>query len=816
MSILTPPTLTRTLPVETFDAICQLLQQMAQIPGTLLLRENAIAATEFTTELPQHFAIFVSEKFSALLWVKEEVQSERDVCDLPNQKSKIKKPIVSNTLLNVGLTFAPEVIAAFGYKLCDLHIAAGAKLLRNIDIYAMRMALKNIKSNDATVQSEFTLQLLEIISLNCCVNSPLSPSGCKSIEDSCHPQLEQERLLNQVTTQIRDSLELPVILSTAVQQLRQFLQVDRLLIYQFEHRHKTTENIENNPPTKNSVKQASQPLFGRVNYEALANEKIASVLYLSEGSACFPDVPNYQEKYRKGITIGVADIETTYSDRPCFLEFMRSCQVRAKLVVPIIVQEELWGLLIAHQCFEVREWEESKKTFLRQIAEHLAIAICQAELYAELQQQKHTLEQRVIERTQELQDALAAAQSASLAKSEFLATMSHELRTPLTCVIGISATLLRWCCGNEANSKIPPSKQKNYLQTIHDSGKKLLDLIEDILDLSQVEAGNTALKISEFSLSQVAYLTVADLKEQAAAKHIAIAIEQQIEPGRERFVGDQRRIKQILFNLLTNAIKFTPKGGRVTLRVSVKGENSISELRQKSIKAGGNIAVFQVEDTGIGIAKEQQSLLFQKFKQLDSPYRREYSGIGLGLALTKHLVELHGGAIEVKSTVGVGSIFTAFIPVQNIKKIERVANRKEEQTDSLFISQSSALQGCLVVIEENEEIAALICDIMTAAGLQVVWMIEGSTAVEQIKLFQPIVVIVDMRLPGIDGYEIIHQLRNLSANYAQGLKILALTSKTILSDQKAAINAGADDYLNKPVQPEELLHKIANLLITNG
>ncbi|MDF0553936.1 GAF domain-containing hybrid sensor histidine kinase/response regulator [Kamptonema sp. UHCC 0994] len=816
MSILIPATLTRTLPLRTFDAICQLLQQMAQVPGALLLRENAVATTEIAAQLPQRFAIFISEKFSALLWAKEEVQSTRYALDSEDPKSEIQSPIISNTLLKVGLTFEPEAIASFGYQLCDIHTALGQKLIAQIDISAIRIVLPNIKSNDAALQSEFTLQLLEIISWECCVNSSQYASLCKSVEDSCHPQLEQERLLNQVTTQIRDSLELPVILLTAVEQLRQFLEVDRLLIYQFDCRQKTTENIENKLNGKRAVKDYSKKLLGRVNYEALANEKITSVLYLTEGSDCFPDVPNYQDKYRKGITTGITDIETAYISYPCFLEFMRSCQVRAKLVVPIIVQEELWGLLIAHQCFEVREWEESKKTFLIQIAEHLAIAIYQAELYAELQQQKHTLEQRVIERTQELQDALAAAQSASLAKTEFLATMSHELRTPLTCVIGISATLLRWSCGNEANTKIPPAKQKNYLQSIHDSGKKLLELIEDILDLSQVEAGNTVLKISEFSLPQIAYLTVGDLKEQAAAKQIVIAIEQHIEPGYERFAGDQRRIKQILFNLLTNAIKFTPSGGRVTLRVWVQGENAMSELHKNSIKSTGNIAVFQVEDTGIGIAKEQQSLLFQKFKQLDSPYRREYSGIGLGLALTKQLVELHGGVIEVKSTVGVGSIFTAFIPVQNIKKNDEIATRKAEKTDSLFIPQSSALQGCLVVIEDNEEIAALICDIMTAAGLQVVWMIEGSTAVEQIELFQPIAVIVDMRLPGTDGYEIIHQLRKISAPYAQCLKILALTSKTMLSDQKAAINAGADDYLSKPVQPQELLYKITNLLRTNS
>ncbi|OCR02423.1 hybrid sensor histidine kinase/response regulator [Oscillatoriales cyanobacterium USR001] len=798
MSIFIPVTLTRTLPLGTFDAVCQLLRQMAELPGSLLLGEEAIAKAEIAVQLPQRFKIFISERFSALLWVQEVQRAETLT--------------VSNTLLNVGLTFVPEAIASFGCHLYNIHTAMEPQVPAPIDIQNLKRVSETIKSNDANIQSEFTLQLLEIMASERYVNySVCSPE--KSGEDTCNPQLEQERLLHQVTTQIRQSLELPVILSTAVKELQQFLQVDRLLIYQFQQSQNPIGNIEQQLNHQQNFNGAEK-IFGRVTYEALGNTKVTSVLNLTEGLDCFPYVPNYQEKYRKGIAKCVNDIETTYRSHSCFLEFMRAYQVRAKLVVPIMVQEKLWGLLIAHQCFEVREWEESKKMFMRQIAEHLAIAIYQAEIYAELQQQKYSLEQRVIERTQELQDALVAAQSASLAKSEFLATMSHELRTPLTCVIGISATLLRWFCHQESSKILPISKQKSYLQIIHDSGKHLLELIEDILDLSQVEAGNKVLKISEFSLDQLIYMTVRAIKEQATAKEIAVSIEDRIEPGCDRVAADHRRIKQILFNLLTNAVKFTPKGGKITFRSWIENETNISGLPQDSIKLVGNVAIFEVEDTGIGIAEEQQPFIFQKFKQLDSPYRREYSGIGLGLALTKQLVEMLGGVIKFKSTIGIGSVFTVYIPIQQIKKDEAVT-RKDEKADSLFISQSSSLQGCLVVIEENEEIAAIICDILTAAGLQVVWMVEGSTAVEQIKLFEPIAVIVDMQLTGIDGYEIIHQLRNFNARYSQSIKILALTSKSKLSNKKAAIEAGADDYLSKPVQPDELLYKITNLLMAS-
>jgi signal transduction histidine kinase len=312
-----------------------------------------------------------------------------------------------------------------------------------------------------------------------------------------------------------------------------------------------------------------------------------------------------------------------------------------------VVGDELWGLLIAQQCDLPRRWSESEKDFLKEIAEHLAVAIHQAQLYGELQKQKQTLEQRVIERTQALQDALIAAQAASRAKSEFLSTMSHELRTPLTCVIGMSATLLRWSLG-QLNQK-----QRSYLQTIHESGEHLLELINDILDLSQVEAGKTMLNISEFSLRQLAGLTLQELQDKARAGGVELEIDFKVEARRDRFTADYRRVKQIVYNLLSNAVKFTHPGGQVTLRVWMEG----------------NAALFQVEDTGIGIPENQLPLLFEKFQQLDSSHHRKYGGTGLGLAICRTIVEQHGGRIWAESATGEGTTFFLTLPLQGSSDI---------------------------------------------------------------------------------------------------------------------------------------------------
>lgn len=843
-----PKTLNRTLPLATFEAAYQLLQEMAELPGAIWLADDAIADNQNLENSSERFAAVVSDHFSALL--------QGQLLDefATNGRKHSEKNL--NSQLNVQLTFDPGAIANFLSPLADKLAEITPAPSRQIDLRALKQAIKNIQPNSAFFQSEFTLNLLDILASDARKNShfPLhyqteiepkpapkvidpetlqiqiteavnqlqiaspSISFCQPVEDALQQQLEQERLLNQVTTQIRQSLELPVILSKAVERVREFLEVDRLLIYQFEkvpapHNGELAKEIPVAVSGCGEIQEnfGSYLYLGRVTYEALANDAISSVLNFSEGTQCFTNGVIDREKYRKGLALCVADVETTYSSQPCFLELMRRANVRAKLLVPIVVQDELWGLLIAHHC-TFREWEESKKTFLGQIAEHLAIAIYQAELYAQVQQQKRTSEQRVIERTRELRDALVAAQSASLAKSEFLAAMSHELRTPLTCVIGISDTLLRWSYGKVGSKEVPMQKQRQYLQTIRDSGDHLLELINDILDLSQVEAGKAVLKISEFSISKLASQSLHALKEKAVAKGVKLMQEQRIKQECDRFTADPRRLRQILFNLLGNAIKFTPEGGRVILRVWVKEDkNRTPAVRQPGTAPAGSTAVFQIKDTGIGIPEDQRSLLFQKFQQLDSPYRREYGGTGLGLALTKQLVELHGGAIEVNSTVDVGSTFTVFIPIQTQSKDESTKFKYEKSNSSLPL-HSSSLRGSLVLVEEDEETAMLICDILTVAGMQVVWMIEGSAAVEQIELLQPNAVIVDMRLPGMNGCEIVHQLRQKLAT--ENIKILALSANEIPADQISFVTGGANDSLAKPIHPEQLLDKIISLMTT--
>ncbi|NJO81033.1 MAG: GAF domain-containing protein [Cyanobacteria bacterium RM1_2_2] len=752
------------------DQLQAILEQMAQVVDAQVLTETT-AASELSTNLEHHlerFVVVISQPFSALMW---------------------GQALQAGDVYQTALIFDPEAIRLFVSQLGD-------RLPNSAALQAFRQSLGQgqispdqillPQANDPALQSQFTLKLVSL----------LGPTHCESTEMALRQQIEQERLLNQVATQIRQSLELPVILKTAVEQVRQFLQVDRLVIYQLDVPASGLTAVDlakPNPANHNSANQnagKADPLTtndGAVIYEARAAETIPTVMNLSDAH-CFMQELRFKDWQSLQIAAAIDDVEVQYQHGPCLLEFLRRAQVRAKLIAPIRLQERLWGLLIAHQCWQPRQWQESEQRFLQQIAENLAIAISQAQLYAELQQQKQTLEQRVVERTQALREAMLAAQSANRAKSEFLAAVSHELRTPLACIIGMSATLQRW------SKDVLTERQQHFLQTIHDSGEHLSAMINDILDLSQAEAGRMVLNLREFSMSRLAQQTLKTFEGQAALQEIDLDLDLHLDPTRDRFTADPRRVRQILFNLIGNAIKFTSARGKVTLRVFTQP----------------NVMVLQVKDTGIGIPEPQLPLLFQKFQQLDTSYHREYSGTGLGLALTKQLVELHNGWIEVESTVGVGSIFTVKLPIlspsPNKPLLPSTSNPDQNQKR-------------VVLVEPNEETASLICDLLLAAGYQVVWILEGASAISQIEVLLPAAVIMSLRLPDINGHHIIRSLRQNPGT--KSLKILALTGQLKQSEQANSSETdfwktvGADDTLPHPIRPEALLRSIRELTAQN-
>ncbi|MEL6397758.1 MAG: ATP-binding protein [Cyanobacteria bacterium J06626_4] len=747
----------RQLSFGTYHRLRRSFLSQAQQTGAIGLTEADLSAAWETVTGWQTVALVVTPTTQGLL-----VQNRLSVSAWAD----------SVELFSVGLATGPDCLKQAINSL--VAIAATAEVQQQLN---EAQQLLSDRSAESCAELMMTLlpQLIEpsnrATEVSLSAIAPAAPAPAQLVQ-----KREQALLVKQIIAKIRDSLDLPAVLSTTVAEVQQYLAADRLVIYQFQAATAAAPS-----PWATSAPESTSGCPGSVTYEALAAPTIESVLHLTE-ERCLDDYAQCSEKYQDGVPIAVSDVQTHYRDTPCLLNFLQKIQVRAQVIAPIIVQNELWGFLIAHQCRTPRRWQPSELTFLQQIAEHLAIAIQQAELYAQLRSQTQSLETCVINRTQDLKDALAAAQSANFTKSEFLATMSHELRTPLTCIIGMSATLLRWSLG-ELNAR-----QRTYLQTIHDSGERLLVVINNILEMSKIESGRIVLEVRTFSLTSLSQQAIEPFRKLARDRSIFLNFESTLLPDQDTFTGDPRRIQQILSNLLSNALKFTHDGGQVNLR-----------LRREQ-----QMAIFQVEDTGIGIPEHQISRLFETFQQLEPSRQRQYPGTGLGLALTKQLIELHGGSITVNSRVGVGSVFTARLPLQRLA----AEAHPKPQPPAVPAAKATPVTGRIVLVEDQEDTAGVICDLLTAADYQVIWMIEGSRVVEQVALLQPAVVIINMDLGSINGRRVVEALRE--ALITSKVKILALRSR---QDSQDSLN-DVDASITLPLEPEWLLEKVNALIWT--
>jgi len=590
----------------------------------------------------------------------------------------------------------------------------------------------------------------------------------QSIEIILKNKIEQERILHQVTQQIQQDVDLLIIIKMTIEQVQTLLEIDRLLIYQIK------------VPIQQEFSEETQ-FIDTVTYEAKANQIIPSLLNFQEES-CFKNIQNCEEKYLNGFHLAIEDVNNSNLNS-CLKEVMEKLGVKAKIAIPIIVKNELWGLLIAHQCFNVRKWKSNEVNFLKNISEYLAVAIYQYNSCQKLEQQKKLLEQQIETKAKQLQDALIVAQIANQSKTEFLGSISHELRTPLTCVIGLSGTLLHWSKDTMKNS-LSNEQQIRYLNIIQDSGRKLLNLINNILDFADIEAGKSLLYIEQISLENVSKMIYLSALEIARNKGISIKLNNLVNSDLDNFFADGERLYQILLNLVDNAIKFTPSGGEVIITIS----------RNK------NQAIFQIEDTGIGINKEQISLLFTKFQQLENYRTRTHSGTGLGLALTKHLVELHGGLIEVQSIVGKGSIFTVFLPNSETKNNLKPLTNQKEIVDF-------KINKTIVIICDDDEIGTFLCELLTAADYQVIWLVDIHEAINRIKLINPIIVILEQ------NQKISLEIsKNLKSEANNNLHLIVIQEEINGNEWENLSTSGIDEFLLKPLQPSLLLKKIGEII----
>lgn len=413
---------------------------------------------------------------------------------------------------------------------------------------------------------------------------------------------------------------------------------------------------------------------------------------------------------------------------------------------------------------------------------------------AELQliQLNTELEDRVKQRTEELHTANLSLEKASKLKDEFLASMSHELRTPLTGVLGLSESLQKGIYGPLND------KQLNILYTIEEGGRHLLNLINDILDLSKIEAGKTELQFSLAEAADICQASLRMIKQIAVSRHQTVTFTQ-TQPDLLIYV-DPRRVKQILVNLLGNAVKFTPEHGNLGLEVTADAENDLVH--------------FTVWDNGIGIEEKNIDKLFQPFIQLDSSLSRSYAGTGLGLSLVKRLAELHGGYVKVTSEIGKGSRFTVSLPWKRQKISEITTSASQAGTLSGYTSVKNGTLpdlGTILLVDDNEVNNAMLSDFLTFHGYKVIMALDGKKGLELAVREEPKIILMDIQIPEIDGLEVIRLVRKMPSERSK-VPIIALTALAMDEDRQRCLDAGADDYISKPVNLMGLLASIRKLL----
>lgn len=413
-------------------------------------------------------------------------------------------------------------------------------------------------------------------------------------------------------------------------------------------------------------------------------------------------------------------------------------------------------------------------------------------------------EEQLQQINQQLAHANVELARATRLKDEFLANMSHELRTPLNAILGMSESLQDEILGamNE--------RQRKALATIERSGKHLLDLINDILDLSKIEAGKLELTLNPVSIRNLCQTSLTVVQPMALKKQIQI--HHTIPPNLGTIQVDERRLHQALLNLLSNAIKFTPEGGTVAL-----------EVRRQSIQpsdppySSRHWISFSVTDTGIGIAPTDLNKLFQPFMQIDSSLSRHYSGTGLGLSLVRRIAELHGGVVTVQSKLGQGSCFTLRLPEPQPWTVTTQPPMPSPPVDSLAPNSTSESNHMatdesplILLAEDNQANVETIAGYLESRGYRLIVASNGQEAIDLTQTHHPDLILMDIQMPGMNGLEAIRKLHQ-DPKFAD-LPIIALTALAMSGDRETCLTAGAAAYLPKPVSLKHLTMVIQQLL----
>jgi PAS domain S-box-containing protein len=461
------------------------------------------------------------------------------------------------------------------------------------------------------------------------------------------------------------------------------------------------------------------------------------------------------------------------------LALLRRLRVHSIISVPLRARGEVLGALTLCLGKSARRHTVEDLRLAEELARRAAVAVMQARLYEAAQDAARRAE-----------EAARRAEEASRIKDEFLATVSHELRTPLHAIIGWSTLLLE--------RSLDPTLAKG-IEVIHRNAQAQGKLVEDILDVSRVITGKLRLELQPTDLAAIVRDAIEVVRASAVAKGIAI----DFAPHAERFivVADPERLQQVVWNLLSNAVKFTDPGGRVTI----------------GIRREGSKLTISVSDTGRGIEPDFLPYVFDRFKQADSSTTRRVGGLGLGLAIVRHIVELHGGQVQAASEgPGEGATFVIALPVRAL-----APTRRDDPTPAHHGGESAShplasLDGlCVLVVDDEPDARELVHAVLASAGAKVEGAAGAVEGLKRLRELRPHVVVSDVGMPEVDGYTFVRNVRAIGTDVAE-TPCIALTAYTRPEEQLEAIAAGFTAHVGKPVNPDDLVATVARIAARAG
>ncbi|HYP26575.1 MAG TPA: ATP-binding protein [Blastocatellia bacterium] len=545
---------------------------------------------------------------------------------------------------------------------------------------------------------------------------------------------------------------------------------------------------------------------GRARRVAVAHVNPAKEELLKEAQRLYPPDISANTKMAYALRSGrpelirevTDEVLVAYSRDAEHLRMMRELNIKSMMAVPLILRGHTLGAVGLMLSESDRRYVPADLVLAEELARRAALAIDNARLYRE-------------------------AQEANRAKDEFLATVSHELRTPLNAILGWSHILLE--------SRIDEATRARALETIERNARAQAQLIDDILDVSRIITGRLRLDVRPVEMVSVVSAAVDSVRPAAKARGIDVRMS--LEPTVECVSGDSNRLQQVLWNLLSNAIKFTPSGGRVDVRLESAGAQGFASEAEGHVSArGGNppdgnqpavpCARITVSDTGQGINPEFLPYVFDRFRQADSSTTRRHGGLGLGLAIVRHLVEMHGGTISVQSAgEGQGATFTVDLPLAQSQRSRRSAFADSGPQRQAAVpagagqgSISGKLRGVsILIVDDDPDTLDMLVNLFMRTGAEVRRAASAREAMEVLAGWSPGVIVSDVAMPDQDGYELIRKIRALKPEQGGDIPAVALTAYATAEDRARALSSGFQMHVAKPVEPTEIVSIVAKLAL---